>query len=217
MTLVSTLQHKSGRMDRPAQAQTQGQFSQSLSHHRGEAQSWAHLCGEIADHIDRVATPESREALLGRDAGEAVDNARVPRHFARDNLRVGVLRLDEELDALNRRRRGFCDGTGHATSAEVDEELSDTASLCRSGSSKLARGTDRLALIGQRMELAARDGVWSRSVKTPPAAMGAHRRPRRRTRWGAASRPPVAPGEKHGRHVKRRNRSGDMQEEILMP
>lgn len=37
------------------------------------------LCGEVADDVGGVASPERKETLLGADAHEAVDDALVPR------------------------------------------------------------------------------------------------------------------------------------------
>ena len=39
------------------------------------------LRGEVTDDVNRIATPESREPLLRRNAGEAVQDAGVPRHL----------------------------------------------------------------------------------------------------------------------------------------
>lgn len=47
--------------------------------------------------------------LLGRNAREAVNNAGVALDLAGADLGVRVLRLDDELDALNGRRHGLRD------------------------------------------------------------------------------------------------------------
>merc|ERR1719498_1845569 len=78
---------------------------------------------EVADAVGEVTTPEGRQALLRVDTAEAVADARVPRHLAADDLRVGVLRLDDELHALDRRRDRLRDGPGGAAEREVDDEV----------------------------------------------------------------------------------------------
>ncbi|CAH0372515.1 unnamed protein product [Pelagomonas calceolata] len=77
---------------------------------------------EVAQHVDEVASPKRLDALLGRDAREAVHDARVARHLAGDDLGVGVLRLDDELDALDRRRARLGDGARDAARQEVGDE-----------------------------------------------------------------------------------------------
>ena len=67
------------------------------------------LGGEVADDVGQVTAPESGDTLLGGDAREAVHDARVALHLAGANLRVGVLRLDDELNALNRGRHRLRD------------------------------------------------------------------------------------------------------------
>ena len=83
------------------------------------------LGGEVADDVHGVATPERREALLRGDAGEAVDDARVAGNLARDDLRVRVLRLDEQLHALDRRGRGLRNSARNTAGAEVNEKRDD--------------------------------------------------------------------------------------------
>lgn len=56
---------------------------------------------EIADDVREVAAPERLDALLGCDTREAVHDARVASNLARADLGVRVLRLDDELDALD--------------------------------------------------------------------------------------------------------------------
>jgi hypothetical protein len=81
------------------------------------------LRGEVADDVRHVAAPEGLDALLPRDAGEAVHDAGVAGHLPADDLRVGVLRLDEELHSLDGGRAGLGDGAGHAPGHEVDQEI----------------------------------------------------------------------------------------------
>ena len=73
------------------------------------------LGGEVADDVGHVTAPEGAEALLRGDAGEAVDDAGVAGDLAGDDLGVGILGLDEELDALDGGGRGLGDGAGDAT------------------------------------------------------------------------------------------------------
>merc|ERR1719258_762285 len=77
---------------------------------------------EVAQHVDEVASPKRLDALLGRDAREAVHDARVARHLAGDDLGVAVLRLDDELYALDRRRARLGDGARDAARQEVGDE-----------------------------------------------------------------------------------------------
>ena len=83
---------------------------------------------EITHDVGEVTSPEGGETLFGGDAREAVDDAGVSRHFAGHDARVRVLRLDEQLNALDRGRRGLRDGAGNTTlqSFERARELVST-------------------------------------------------------------------------------------------
>mmetsp|Transcript_17684 Transcript_17684/g.70985 ORF Transcript_17684/g.70985 Transcript_17684/m.70985 type:complete len:374 (-) Transcript_17684:10-1131(-) len=78
---------------------------------------------EIAQHVDEVAAPKRPDPLLRRHARERVQDPSVARDLARNDLRVRVLRLDDELDALNRGRRRLGDGARHAAREEVHHEV----------------------------------------------------------------------------------------------
>mmetsp|Transcript_40916 Transcript_40916/g.128189 ORF Transcript_40916/g.128189 Transcript_40916/m.128189 type:complete len:335 (-) Transcript_40916:2-1006(-) len=78
---------------------------------------------EVADDVGQVAAPEGGQALLLVHADEAVADAGVARHLAGHDLRVGILGLDDELDALDRGRARLGDGTGRATGDEVHDEV----------------------------------------------------------------------------------------------
>mmetsp|Transcript_599 Transcript_599/g.1518 ORF Transcript_599/g.1518 Transcript_599/m.1518 type:complete len:355 (-) Transcript_599:64-1128(-) len=80
------------------------------------------LGGEVTDDVGRVTAPEGAEALLRGDAGEAVHDAGVAGNLAGHDLGVGVLGLDEELDALDGGGRGLGDGAGDATNREILQE-----------------------------------------------------------------------------------------------
>mmetsp|Transcript_6305 Transcript_6305/g.18772 ORF Transcript_6305/g.18772 Transcript_6305/m.18772 type:complete len:387 (-) Transcript_6305:69-1229(-) len=86
---------------------------------------------EITNDVGQVAAPESAEALLLVDADKAVRDSRVALHLARDNLRVRILSLDEELHALNGSRARLRDRARHAADGEVLEEASDRGLLLR--------------------------------------------------------------------------------------
>ena len=107
---------------------------------------WAYLGGEVADDVDGVATPEGGEALLRGDTGEAVDDAGVASDLARDNLRVGILGLDEQLHALNRGSRRLGDSASNTTGAEINEESGDSATLAGSRGDERAAGGRHLAV-----------------------------------------------------------------------
>mmetsp|Transcript_65732 Transcript_65732/g.169167 ORF Transcript_65732/g.169167 Transcript_65732/m.169167 type:complete len:338 (-) Transcript_65732:33-1046(-) len=80
------------------------------------------LRGEVADAVREVAIPEALEALLRDDTRTAIHHALVPRDLATADLRVGILSLDHQLDALNRRRERLRNGAGEAAEDEVDHE-----------------------------------------------------------------------------------------------
>ena len=102
------------------------------------------LRGEVPDDVHGVAAPERHEALLARHAREAVDDAGVPRDLARNDLRVGVLRLDQQLHPLDRSGRRLCHRAGDAARAEVDEELHCPRLLGGGGNDELAGGGAQL-------------------------------------------------------------------------
>jgi len=61
---------------------------------------------EIAQDVDEVATPESTDALLGRDAGEAVADAGVALDLAGDDARVRILQGQTDIpQSLSKQRR----------------------------------------------------------------------------------------------------------------
>mmetsp|Transcript_6758 Transcript_6758/g.18867 ORF Transcript_6758/g.18867 Transcript_6758/m.18867 type:complete len:312 (+) Transcript_6758:627-1562(+) len=81
------------------------------------------LGGEVTDDVGEVTAPEGADALLGSDAGEAVNDAGVAGDLAGDDLGVGILGLDEELDALDGSGAGLGDGARDAAGHEVEEEI----------------------------------------------------------------------------------------------
>lgn len=86
------------------------------------------LGGEVTDDVGQVATPEGADALLGGNAGEAVDDAGVTGDLAGDNLGVSILGLDEELDTLDGSSAGLGDGARDTAGKEVEKEIT-TGSL----------------------------------------------------------------------------------------
>ena len=78
---------------------------------------------EVPDDVGGVSTPEGLNSLLSGDTGEAVDDASVPLDLSGDNLRVGILGLDEKLDTLNGSSAGLGDGSGDTASEEGDHEI----------------------------------------------------------------------------------------------
>mmetsp|Transcript_20736 Transcript_20736/g.60308 ORF Transcript_20736/g.60308 Transcript_20736/m.60308 type:complete len:319 (-) Transcript_20736:82-1038(-) len=81
------------------------------------------LGGEIPDDVGQVSTPKGIDTLLLCDAGEAVNNSGVTGDLAGDNLRVGILGLDEELHALDGGGAGLGDSTRSAARKEVNHEV----------------------------------------------------------------------------------------------
>ena len=81
------------------------------------------LGGEVTDDVGEVPAPEGLEALLPADADKAIDDPVVARHLPTDDFGIGILRLDQELDALNGGGGGLGNGTRHATGEKVDDEF----------------------------------------------------------------------------------------------
>lgn len=81
------------------------------------------LGGEVTDNVGEVSTPEGSDSLLLGHAGEAVDDAGVTGDLPGDNLRIGVLGLDEELDTLDGGGAGLGHGSGDTAGKEVDDEI----------------------------------------------------------------------------------------------
>ena len=81
------------------------------------------LRGEVAKAVGEVTTPESGDALLGGDTREAVHDASVPGHLARDDRGVGILSLDNQLHTLDGSGDGLGDGSGDTTSGKVNENI----------------------------------------------------------------------------------------------
>mmetsp|Transcript_11530 Transcript_11530/g.36642 ORF Transcript_11530/g.36642 Transcript_11530/m.36642 type:complete len:390 (-) Transcript_11530:108-1277(-) len=78
---------------------------------------------EVPQDVDQVPAPERPDPLLRRDPRERVQDARVWRHLAGDNLRVGGLRLDDELHALDRGGARLGDRARDAAREEVNHEV----------------------------------------------------------------------------------------------
>lgn len=57
--------------------------------------------------------------MFGRDSGEAVAYAFVAGYFTTADQRVGILRLNEELDTLDGSSAGLGDSTCEATDSEI--------------------------------------------------------------------------------------------------
>mmetsp|Transcript_15144 Transcript_15144/g.43068 ORF Transcript_15144/g.43068 Transcript_15144/m.43068 type:complete len:334 (+) Transcript_15144:20-1021(+) len=64
---------------------------------------------EVTHDVRHVPAPEGRHTLLTGHAHKAVADTRVTRDLPRLNTRVGVLGLEQQLDALNRRHRRLGD------------------------------------------------------------------------------------------------------------
>ena len=92
-----------------------------------------------------AAAQRSRRQALGGGRGRA--RARVALDLARDDLRVGVLRLDQKLHALDRRGGGLGDRAGHAAREEVLQEGNNTPALSRGRRGEGAAGGAELALL----------------------------------------------------------------------
>jgi hypothetical protein len=82
------------------------------------------LGGEITDDVGHVSTPESLDTLLSRDTAEAVDDTGVTGDLSRDNLRVGILGLDEELNTLDGGSASLGDSTRDTSGHKIDKEIS---------------------------------------------------------------------------------------------
>jgi len=82
----------------------------------------ARLRREVADDVGEVAAPIREEALLLVDTRKAVDDARVARHLARADARVGILGLNQELDSLERCCDCLVDRSGDTACEKVDHE-----------------------------------------------------------------------------------------------
>jgi len=81
------------------------------------------LGGEVTDDVGSVAAPERAHALLGLDTSEGVANAGVARDLTGSDLRVGILGLDNELDALDGSSCGLGDRAGRTAEQEIHHEI----------------------------------------------------------------------------------------------
>lgn len=78
------------------------------------------LSGEVSDHIGKVATPETEEALFLGDSDKAVDHAFVALGFR--DLLGGMLHLEQKLDSLDGRDSRLGNSRGDATGDEILRE-----------------------------------------------------------------------------------------------
>jgi hypothetical protein len=81
------------------------------------------LGGEITDNVCQVPTPESLDSLFLGHTDEAVNNSGVTSDLSTDNLGVGILGLDKQLNTLDRSSACLGDGTRHTSGKEVDNEF----------------------------------------------------------------------------------------------
>jgi len=81
------------------------------------------LGGEVTDDVSQVSTPEGSDTLFTGHTGEAVDDTGVTGHLTTDNLGVGILGLDQELDSLNGSGGCLGNSTRKSTSEEINEEI----------------------------------------------------------------------------------------------
>ena len=77
--------------------------------------------GEVSHNVGTISSPESSEALLGSDASEAVTHTLVSLDLSRDNLGVGILSLDEELDTLDGGSEGLGDSSDGTSDSEIEK------------------------------------------------------------------------------------------------
>jgi hypothetical protein len=82
------------------------------------------LGGEITDDVGHVSTPESLDTLLSRDTAEAVNDTGVTGDLSRDDLGVGILGLDKELDTLDGGSASLGDSTRDTSGHKIDKEIS---------------------------------------------------------------------------------------------
>ena len=77
--------------------------------------------GEVSHNVGSVSSPESSESLLGRDASEAVTHTLVSLDLSGDNLGVGILSLDEELDTLDGGSGGLGDSSDGTSDSKIEK------------------------------------------------------------------------------------------------
>jgi hypothetical protein len=81
----------------------------------------ASLLGEVSHDIGGVSSPEGSESLLGTDTSEAVSHTLVSLDLSGDNLGVGILSLDEELDTLDGGGGGLGDSSDGTSDSEIEK------------------------------------------------------------------------------------------------
>lgn len=81
------------------------------------------LRGEVPDDVGHVPAPERLEPLLAVDAREAVPDPRVAGDLPGLDAWVGILSLDDELNALDRCRARLCDGTADPPEGKIHQEV----------------------------------------------------------------------------------------------
>ena len=86
------------------------------------------LGGEVTEDVGEISTPEGWNTLFRSNPREAVANASVTGNLSGNDLGVGILGLDEELDALDGSGAGLGDGARDTAGKEVQEEIA-TGSL----------------------------------------------------------------------------------------
>jgi len=77
---------------------------------------------EVTENVHEVTTPESGNALLRSNTGEAVDDSGVTLDLAGADQRIGILSLDDQLDTLDRSSGSLGNGTGDTSGGEVRHE-----------------------------------------------------------------------------------------------
>ena len=73
---------------------------------------------KILDAIREVASPEGSGALLAVNARETIPDAGVARHLSASDLRIGILGLNNQLDALDGRGERLRNGTRNSSEEE---------------------------------------------------------------------------------------------------
>merc|ERR1719351_15589 len=83
------------------------------------------------DRIREVASPEGRGALLAVNARETIPDAGVARHLSASDLRIGILGLNHQLDALDGRGERLRNGTRNTSEEEISGPIFERQLLLR--------------------------------------------------------------------------------------
>jgi hypothetical protein len=87
------------------------------------------LSRKVTDTVGKVSSPKGTDTLFRGNTSKSITNSSISGNFTADNLWIGILGLDNQLDSFNRSGQGLGDSTRNTTGKEILGKLFGKGSL----------------------------------------------------------------------------------------